>query len=637
MEMPDNDPRARCVRFGPFVLDSRSGELRKHGSRLHLAEQPFQLLAFLVERPGEVATREEIRHRLWPGDTFVDFDNGLNATINRVREALGDSAEKPRFIETLPKRGYRFIAPVGAVPERPDREPAMISEPVIPPAAPSRRGILWVGIFSAAVLLAALTLWIGHLLRPARAVKPPARTMLVVLPFVNLSGDPSQDYFTEGLTEEMITQLGGLNPERLGVIARTSSMHYKGSTERAGQIGRELGVDYLLEGSFRREDSRVRISAQLIRVRDETHLWARDYDRDWRDYLAVEDEIARSIAGQIEQQLAALPSAAPPRIRNPQAHEDYLKGRYFWNLRTEPGHRKAIEYFEQAIAEEPDNARAYSGLADAYALLGSNPTWAITRKEAMKRARAAARKALALDDTLAEAHTSAAFISWHYDWDWPAAEKEFRRALELNPSYSTAHHWFAYYLMSQGRAAAALDEIHRAQETDPLSLITNTDAAEMLLFARQVDPAIEQARKVLEMDPNFLLARMVLARAYAQKQQLAEALQVLTGTVGTDADNLYLKALLAVTYALAGERAQAEDLLRQLTMQSEKRHTEELWMGIALAYALLGEKDEAFRWLDKSYQARDGSLTLIQVLPTFDPLRSDPRFADLVRRIGLPP
>lgn len=461
--------------------------------------------------------------------------------------------------------------------------------------------------------------------------------MLAVLPFQNLSGDPTQDYFGDGLTEEMIAQLGQSNPARLRVIARTSAMHYKGTTQTVAQIGHELGADYVVESSIRREGDRVRITTQLVRVSDQSQVWARSYERDSRVMLMLQKELAGDVAARIAQKIApggrAQRSAA---VLNPKAYDSYLKGRFSWNERTEQGHLKAIEDFKQAIAADPDYAQAYSGLADAYALLGSNPTTAITRQEAMARARAAALKALAIDDTLAEAHASLAFIYWHYDWNWPAAEKEFQRALQLNPSYPTAHEWYALYLVSQNRVEQALAEIRRAQQTDPLSLIINTDAAEILFYAQQYDASIEQARSVLELDPEFSLAREILAWSYLAERQYEPAVDELNQGMHASGANFPLNCNLAAIYAITGQRAKARDVLRHLEAESERQHAGQLMMAIAGVQAALGENDQAFASLEKDFQQRDGALTLLRFVPVLDSLHQDPRFANLVHRIGLP-
>ncbi len=616
--------------FGPFLLDPTEKVLLRKGHAVVLPPKALETLLVLVQKHGHVTEKAELLQRVWP-DTFVE-EATLTQNIFTLRKALDDSPDGHEYIETIPKRGYRFVAPVRALEQ--------LSAPADSESQPrrtlTRRLFLW-ALLGTLVLVTSTGLYFrvrSHQPGPASRA---SRITLAVLPFQNLTPDPSQEYFSDGLTEEMITQLGGLNPERLGVIARTSAMHYKATTETAAQIGRELGVDYLIEGSLRRQGSRVRISAQLIRVRDQMHLWAQDYDRDFTDYLALESDVTRDIAAQIQLKLSAQPAVRASRPLNPNAYDAYMKGRFFWNKRSEQGHLKAIEYFQQAITDDSGYARAYSGLADAYALLGSNPTSAITRREAMSRARAAALEALALDDTLAEAHTSLAFISWHYDWNWPAAEKEFQRALQLNPSYPTAHQWYAFYLVSQGRTEQALEEIRRAQETDPLSLIINADTAEMLYYAHQYDQAIEQAKKVLEMDPEFGLVRTTLAWSYLAKRQPEAALEEVEKGVRISGTKSYLEANQAATYALLGQKAKARDLLLQLQAESERLHKGQLLLGIAQVHAALGEKDEAFTWLERAFQNRDGGLTLLKEIPYLDSLHGDSRFADLIRRIGLPP
>jgi len=625
MEAPTQQP---CS-FGPFVLEPGEKRLLCDGNPVALPPKALDTLIALVERRGHVVEKVELLERVWP-NTFVE-EATLTQNIFTLRKALGDSPDGHEYIETVPKHGYRFVAPVQVLDHSGDSANAELR----PPWTPVRRLFLWVLL---GILVAATSAGLYFRTRP-RELKPgsPAsRITLAVLPFQNLTPDPQQEYFSDGLTEEMITQLGGLDPERLGVIARTSAMHYKGTTETAAQIGRELGVDYLVEGSFRREGSRVRVSAQLIRVRDQMHLWAQDYDRDFSDYLALENDVSRSIANQIRLKLSG-PVSHPSRALNPNAYEAYLRGRFFWNKRTEEGHLKAIEYFSQAIADDPSYAQAYSGLADAYALLGSNPTSAITRRDAMEKARAAALKALAIDDGLAEAHTSLAFVYWHYDWNWPAAEKEFQRALQLNPSYPTAHHWYAFYLVSQDRREQALEEIRRAEETDPLSVIINTDAAEMLYFAHRYDQAIEQANRALEMDPQFPLARLTLAWSYLEKHQYEGAVEEAKKATRVPGAGPAVEANLAATYAAAGQAKQARDLLLSLKAEAERqRPGQPFFTPVAQVYASLGDKDQAFAWLEKDFQSRNGGLTLIKMVPYLDSLRGDPRFADLVRRIGLP-
>ncbi len=615
--------------FGPFLLDSVEKVLLRGGHPLALPPKALETLLALVEHSGHVMEKGDLLERVWP-NTFVG-EATLAQNIFTLRKALGDSPDGHEYIETVPKRGYRFVAPVKATEEREPRTHGPLTS-----RRPLPRKLVWV---VPAVVVAIVSLGIYFRGRPHVPAPPPpaSKVMLAVLPFENLSGDPKQEYFGDGLTEEMIARLSRFNPEQLRVIARTSAMQYKSAPKSITQIGHELRVDYILESSFRREGKRVRITTQLVRVSDQTHLWAQSYERDAQGLLALQKDVANDIATQIALKLNPAAAERPAGIPNLDAYEAYLKGRFFWNKRSEQGHLKAIEYFAQAIAEDPGYAQAYSGLADAYALLGSNPTTAVTRQEAMAKARVAALKALALDDTLAEAHTSLAFIYWHYDWNWPAAEKEFQRAFELSPSYPTAHHWYAFYLVSQGRRDQALEEIRRAQETDPLSLIINTDSAEMLYYAQQYNQAIEQAKRVLEMDPEFPLARVTLAWCYLAKQQQGTALEEIKRGISIPGAKFYLEANQAATYALLGQKAKARDLLLELEAESERLHTGQLLLGIAQVHATLGEKDEAFTWLEKAFQNRDGGLTLIKVVPYFDSLHGDPRFSDLIRRIGLSP
>jgi TolB-like protein/DNA-binding winged helix-turn-helix (wHTH) protein len=468
---------APAYKFGVFVVDTRSGELRKGGVRVKLQERPFRLLVALVAKPGHLVTREELRQSLWPEGTFVDFDHNISSSINKLRSALNDSPTHPRYIETVGRRGYRFLADVKPVgPNGAAVEPAPELKAIA--AAPSgTRWRVWrpwlaaVGI--ATVLTVAFTGY-RQWTHSRTSSQQATRTMLAVLPFENLTGDPGQEYFGDGLTEEMIAQLGRMDPQHLGVIARTSIMHYKHSQASLEQIAHELSVQYVLEGSIRRDSEKVRIAAQLIQVKDQTHLWAREYDRELKDVLPVQGEIAREIADEIQGSLGHhLPavstqqsSLSPPAL---EAYNLYLKGLYFWNKRTVTGFQEAIGYFQQATEKDRNFARAYAGLADAYALIAGYS--GVPQVEYAPKARAAALRALEIDPNLPEAHTALALIVENYDWDWQTAEKEYRRAIELDPNYATAHHWYAEYLMWQGRFSEALVESERARQLDPLSLI----------------------------------------------------------------------------------------------------------------------------------------------------------------------
>ena len=635
--MPENPAGPTCHRIGAFELDSRSGELRKHNHRIRLPEKPFRLLAILVERAGEVVTREELRHRLWPEDTFVDFDNSLNTAVNRVREALADSAEKPRYIETLPKRGYRFIAPVEVLPAHAHPAPSQAFERTPPSAMAARRKTLWAGASLGVVVLVAVGVWAGHSLLPMRAVTAKGKVTLAVLPFANLSGDPSQDYFSDGLTEEMITRLAGLSPEHLGVVARTSAMQYKGTNKDTRQIGHDLGVDYLLEGSVQRDDNRVRITAQLIRVRDQSHLWAEDFERDLRDILGLQSEVARDIAQKIELNLTAeqhtrLASTRPIHL---EAYDLYLQGRYFWNKRTEEGYRRAIRCFEKAVESDPSYAQSYAGLADSYVLLGSMGNATMPQRQAMARARTAAEKAVELDDSLADAHTSLALVKVFGDWDWAAGEREFRRALQLNPNYATAHHWYGYSLMLMGRHEEALREVRQAQELDPLSLIIGANFGYVAYCARQYDQAIEQYRKTLDLDPNFPVVHGYLALAYEQKGMTDQAVNEFNQAIHLSGGTPEYLAARGHVYAVQGKTHEARRAIEELRQKSQQMSVP-AW-SFALVYAGLGDVDKTFEWLEKAYREHSTYLMELKVDPRLDRVQADSRFADLVQRVGLTP
>jgi len=637
----DHQARGR-LRFGVFELDLRAGELRKHGLRVRLQEQPFQVLAALLGKPGEVVTREELQKKLWPADTFVDFDHGLNKTINKIREALGDSAESPRFVETVARRGYRFLAEVKVVDAAPVRssELATLPEPSaearerpepggkpaalkpVPPSVTLKMSALIVLLVMASLASWKLYSW----KRPATIIRS-----LAVLPLESLSSDASQDYFADGMTDELISDLGQISALR--VISRTSVMAYKRARKPLPEIARELDVDAVVEGTVLRSGDQVRITAQLIEAATDKHLWSRSYEGQLRDTLALQNQVAQAIADQIRinlnsQERAALKSV---RVVNPQAYESYLKGRYFWNKRTAEGLKVALAYFNQAIDEDPRYAQSYSGLADTYALLGDWQYAVMTPKEALPRAKAAAIKALELDSTLGEAHNSLAFCLDGFDWDFPSAGKEFQRALELNPGYATAHHWYAWHLSLLGRYDEAIEEMRKAENLDPLSLIINADLAEILLLAHSYDESIRQSRKTIEMDPNFALAHNQLGQAYLQKQLSDEAITELQKAVQLSAGSPTCLANLARAYASSGKKSEAAKLLSDLKRRSSPRYSHA--PEIAVVYAALGDKNQAMTWLEKGYEERFNPGVLLR--PGFDPLRSDPRFQEVVRRIGL--
>ncbi len=628
------------VRFGVFEADLRAGELRKQGMKIKLQEKPFQILALLLEKPGELVTREEIRQRLWP-EIFVDFENNLNTAATRLRQALGDSAENPRFVETVPRRGYRFIAPVevmDASTEEPGnqaeaRHNGTLSKDDAFPRFPRIR----LSRLRAAALLAFVALAVGaYLLIPRFWIRGNAsnrRVVLAVLPLENLSGDPEQEFFSEGLTDELITQLGRLQPEKLGVVARTTVMPYKGTQKPIGEISKELGAAYVLEGSVVRADGRVRVSVQLIQARDRTQLWSDSYERELANVLEVQSEIASRVARSLEIKL--LPTqreslAKAPSV-DPEVYEDYLKGRFYWNQRTAQGLKKGLEYFQQAAAKDPNYAPAYVGQADSLLVLSD---WGlIPPGPAYQQAKAAAMKALSINEALPEAHASLAGIDWEYDYEWAAGEKEFKRALELDPAYASGHQWYAEFLSASGRHDEAIAEMRRARDLDPRSLIINAEMAYILFYARRYDEAIEACKNTLEMDPNFMPALVYIQWAYRGKKMYDDWFRehqramVLAGADARD------RAEFDRAYARGGYRGARRWLVNLMLNRSKNEYVSPYTIGTI--YADLGKRDQAFEWLEKAFEQRDPCLVRMNIQPELDPLRSDPRFENLLRRLRL--
>jgi TolB-like protein/DNA-binding winged helix-turn-helix (wHTH) protein/Tfp pilus assembly protein PilF len=653
---------SRRVRTGVFEIDLNSGEVLKNGWKLPLQEQPFRVLAMLLERPGEVVAREELQARLWPADTYVSFDEGLNTAVRKLRVVFGDSADSPRFIETLPRRGYRFIAPVtesrgnglsGQVSTLADT-PAIgrvkthsVEASGFAHAASSRNSTIWrwtrvvaVGGTVTVLILA----WVAQLrMRPASppANAPQQRVMLAVLPFENLSNQPDQDYFSDGLTEETITDMGEVSPEELGVIARTSAMAYKHTGKTVSQIGHELGVNYVLEGSVRREGERVRISAQLIRVKDQTHVWAREYDRKLTDLIQVQNDLGEAIAEQVRANLNSQREVelSGTQTVDPEAYDLYLKGRFYWNQRTPVSVKQSIRYFQQAVSKDPDFALAYSGLADAYNM--SNIMGAYSPKDSFPQARAAALKAIQLNPRLAEAHAALGMEKSHYEFDFPGAEKEFLKAIELNPNSSYAHLFYSNcYLLPMGRKAEAIVENEKAVKLDPLSLPINDFMAMTYMFAGDYAKSYEQFQHTIAMDPDFALAHYYFSFLLTVEGRYPEAIeehekgQLLTGSSPKEADieaNTMLKA-----FQKNGERGFWQSILEQ-TLRAKKRGDPSVTASmIASTYAWLNDRDQAFEWLDKAYDERDGQdITLLKLDPSYRNLRGDPRFGVMLRRLGL--
>jgi TolB-like protein/DNA-binding winged helix-turn-helix (wHTH) protein/Tfp pilus assembly protein PilF len=610
-------PLRRPIKFGTDCeLDPATYELRRSGRVLKLERIPTEILLLLVERPGQLVTRAEIVERVWGKDVFLDTDNSINGAVRRIRQVLKDDPEYPRFIQTISGRGYRFIAPASEEAQGP----------------PSKRHRLVVaviaGVLIAGAAVATWMFWRGS----SAGVHPAAgRVVLAVLPFKNLTGDPSQGYFSDGMTEEMITELGTLDPQHLGVIARTSVMTYQDNPKPLPEIGRELGAQYVLEGSVRRSGDKVRVTAQLIRVQDQTHLWAREYDRELKDVLVLQSDVARDTANEIAAALGerAQIAAAEPLSLTPEAYESYelyLKGQFFWNQRSFESLQRAIDYFQQAIAKDPNNARAYAGLADSYALLGGFsgaelPEYAV-------KAKAAALRALQIGPNLAEAHTAFALIRENYYLDWTTAEQEYQKAIVLNPSYATAHQWYGECLMWQGRFDEALKESDRARQLDPLSLIIATDRGAIFYYSRQYDRAIQEFLRVREMDPNFPRTGLIFS-AYGEKGMLQQAF----AAMGPPNDAIGYWAVKAYLCNRAGRHADAQHALDRL-LQLQKHQPVELHNTV-VAYISTGNKDQALAWLERAYNEQPNALTSLKVDPLYDPLRSDPRFQKLLQRVGL--
>jgi len=625
------------IRFGEdYELDPGAYELRRASRALKLERIPMEILLLLLEQKGQLVTREQIVKRIWGDGIFLDTDNSINGAIRKIRQVLRDDSDNPRFIQTVTGRGYRFVAV--CVTDAQDRVtlPAVAqSVPPLPtqPQAEIRRhnlNILPPSLVIGILLIAVATayfLWI----RPHVQLRSASgRQMLAVLPFENLTGDASQEYFSDGLTEKMISQLGNLDPQHLGVIARTSVMHYKGNQTPLEQIGHELGVQYVIEGSVRRDANKVRITAQLIQTKDQTHIWARKYDRELKGLLTLQDEIARQVAAEIQLTLVDRKPAAPLLSASQyEGYDLYLKGQYFLDKRNVSDLDEAIGYFQRALSKNPKDARAYAGLADAYSLMAgysSRP-----QGEFVSRARASALKALEIDDRLPEAHAALALIVQNNDWDWQTAEKEFRRAIELNPNYATAHHWYAEHLMWRGRFDEALQESERARQLDPLSLIIAADNGAILFFSRQYDLAVEKFRSVLEVDPDFPRAHLVL-RVLVEKGNFVEARSILEEQRNKMATPWYW-CNLAHIYGRSGQATKARDALHELLTENQHKTIDARI--VAAAYAALGDKEQTLAWLERAYIQHSNELTALKVDPGYDFLRGDPRFQDLLQRVGL--
>jgi TolB-like protein/DNA-binding winged helix-turn-helix (wHTH) protein len=639
--MESNRASRPLVRFGIFEVDLRTRELRKRGVKIKLQEQPFLVLETLLDRPGELVTREELRRKIWPADTTVDFELGVNTAVNRLRLALGDSAENSRYVETLPRRGYRFIAPIVM-----EAEAARGKLP--PPLAASRRGPRqskwWSAPLAGAALITlaavAIGLDVGGLRQRLFGTPgPPPIRSLAVLPLQNLSGDPSQEYFADGMTDELITELGKIGALR--VISRTSVMQYKGAQRPLPQIGRELNVEAVVEGSVVRSGDRVRITAQLIYAPRDQHLWAESYEGDLRNILNLQSDVARAIADQIKIKLTPEERArvSGERPVNPEAYDLFLKGMNAAGQSSDPS--VAIKYFQQATEKDPGFARAHTELADLYNHLGNGEL--LSPQETYPWARTAALRALAVNETLSAPHDALAWTKFRYDWDWSGADKEFKRALELDPNDAQTHADYFGYLILMGRFGEAGAQIKRAQELNPLYLPYHVGVADLYYCSRQYDRAIAQLRETIQifhLEPELAGPHTLLGKSYKEKGMFEEAiaedrkaaaLPLLGEYRGTP---LYL-ALLGNAYGAAGKRAEALNTLQQLKDLSKQKYVSPY--DLALVYLGLGDKRQTFMWLDKAYRARSNEMSNLKQDPIFDSLRSDRRFQDLLQRMAFPP
>jgi TolB-like protein/DNA-binding winged helix-turn-helix (wHTH) protein/Flp pilus assembly protein TadD len=587
----------RVFRFGPFELNVASGELRKSGITLKLRPQAAKVLALLATRPGKMVTREQLREQIWGSGLFVDFEHGLNLYIQQIRAALGDDADKPRYVETVPRHGYRFIARVEeSVDSDASAHVGATDQDLV--GRPQETARWWrqpwaIGGLAVTAALIVVALFVGLAWRFEwfrSGLRNSQIRSIAVLPLANLSGDPEQGYFADGMTEQLTTILGQISALR--VISRTSAMHYKGTTKKLPEIARELNVDAVVEGAVTRAGNQVRITAQLIEAPTDRHLWAKTYERDLRDVLSLQDDVAQAIASEIRVKLTPqeriyLASARPV---NPQAHEAYLRGLQELRTQTREGVEKAIPYFQQAIALDSNDALAYAGLADAY---HDQSSLFVAPLEVLPKAKAAAARAIELDETLAEAHASLGYVKLDFDWDWPGAEREFHRALELSPNDARALSGYAQYFLTLGRTDEAIESLRRAQAVDPLVSELQMSRPFLLFNGRRYEQAIEASRQVGD--------DRIPALCYAELGRKQEAIAAADRALKTARVPIHL-AQLASVYAKAGKPEKARAMLGGLAAQARDRYI--CGFNLACVYSALGDKEKAFAWLEKAYLAR---------------------------------
>ena len=621
-------PLARQYAFGDFRLDVPERALFHRGELVALTPKAVETLLFLVKHHGHIVDKKDLMKAIWP-ETFVE-EVSLARNISVLRKTLSKGPDDQELIETIPKRGYRFVGPVEEITESPEQL-ANVSQTATPGRSSSRRR--WIaGLGTLTVVAACLLLYSGRYAMRQGAKAPP-RVMLAVLPVQNLTGDSSREYVSDGLTEELIAELGGISPDRLGVIARTSSMSYKQTSKTVDQIGKELGVDYVLESSVRESGGQIRFTAQLIRVRDQTHVWAHSYERPQRDTLQLQSELANTVAGEVQ---VGLPPRQQQRANSqhtptPDAYDAFAQGRYHANKWSRPELHLAVGYFEKAIEKDPEFARAHANLADVYAQLISMREY--KPAEAIPKAKDALLKALALDDSLAEAHTSLGWTMDVFDWDWAGAEKEYRRALELKPNDAGAHHRYALHLADMGNFPEALAQIRQARQLDPISPVMVTSTGWILLRARLPDHALVECQKALEIDPKFVRGHLCIGEVYEQKRDLQKAADKFLDARVAAGENPQLMASLRQTIAQSGYEGYFRARLLQRKEEARKGYVSPY--DFADVYIRLGDKEQALKWLELAYADRSAYLANLQIEPRFDFLRSDPRFQDLIRRVGL--
>jgi TolB-like protein/DNA-binding winged helix-turn-helix (wHTH) protein len=647
--MPSSASSSPIVKFGIFEADLRSGELRRNGVKVKIQELPFRVMKYLISRPNEVVSREELRKELWPEDVFVDFDRGISSAINRLRDALGDAVENPIFVETVGRRGYRWIGPLHApttanaagsqqqAASQGNGDVTEATEAEIPDAASAegehrdeasgqeftaryliglkapgqkrrRRYELWIGCAVVLMALAVGLAWIR--------MRPPAISSIAVLPFDNVGAAPD-DAFSDGLTDEVAASVSHL--EGVRVTGRRSAYVFKGKHDDLRQVGARLNVDAVVEGSVQRAGDRTHVAVQLNRTRDGFTVWSQTYDGNSTDWIQIESQIASSIARALARKVSPEgPALAPP---DPEAHALYLQGRYLWNQRNFPAELKSVDLMQQAIARDPNYALAWAGLADSLAVIGNNEE--VPPAAYMPRARDAARKALDLDPSLAEAHAVLGMVACHYDYDWPAAEREYRKALLLNPSYASAHQYYALGLMAHGRFSEAREQLETARRLDPLALIVDVDVAVLLKFERNYDGVIAESQRILQMDPNFQLGYSMLSSGYFCEHRWDEW-RAADAKVPQEP---FRRALVN------GQTDEARRIMNQRIAEVPGGLSRPY--DVAYEAVLLGDRDLALEWLEKSYQNRDYWLLFMNVEPEMDPVRSDPRFQAIARRLGV--